>query len=173
MAAAIAIWQAVNPDEPDEYEGALSDPEAASQFIEFLRDRDGEIVRVEATCLGHEPESGPPDYRQAWCGMRWDELTPFGPAHPMNGRDDLTEVWLELNNTDCLLGNGSTCPGTVQVNFYGPLDSDANFDNGSYGAGNLVVSGFFAVDVNGRLGTAQPHVDNVIYMRAVNNDEAT
>ncbi len=74
---------------------------------------------------------------------------------------------LDLNeDAACEPDRQIPCEGTVVLHFFTKDVSEAQVDNGQYGAGNLVVRGYFALSKRGNLGSLPPGA-TAIYLTAV------
>jgi hypothetical protein len=152
VSGGIAIFQFLTRDGgPAAFADDLHTAAGAESFLEFARENDGDVVRLDTRCL----------YRD-------------GPRTCLDRRDPLERaaVLLDLNaDRGCPPDQDQPCPGSVVLAFFVDDVSQAQVDNGEYGAGSVVVHGYFAVSVRGRLGTLPPGV-TAIYLTAVPAEQA-
>ncbi|MBB5868881.1 hypothetical protein F4553_002260 [Allocatelliglobosispora scoriae] len=124
--------------------------EGMREFLSFADEHDGELVRLETRCVFHD---GPMP-----CSQQGDPL-------------QRASVLLDLNaDPSCDPDRVQPCTGSVVLFFFAENVTDAQIDNGEYGAGSIVVRGYFTVSRRGSLGTL-PEGTTAIYLTAVPADE--
>jgi hypothetical protein len=115
-------------------------------FLRFADEHDGEVVRLDTRCLYQE---GP--------------RTCVDQSYPI----DPDVVLLDLNDGGtCEPDRQGPCDGSVVLYFFTKDVSEAQIDNGEYGAGSIVVRGYFTLSKRGNLGTLPPGA-MAIYLTAV------
>ncbi len=119
-------------------------------FLAFADTHDGKVVKLETQCLYH-------------AGAR----SCVDQADPLNS----ATVLLDLNDdASCPPDRQGPCDGSVVLFFFEQSASDAQIDNGQYGAGSIVVRGYFTLSKRGHLGTL-PATASAIYLTAVPADK--
>jgi hypothetical protein len=143
----IAISDYLNRDTgPARFTESIDTTTGMRNFLAFADEHDSELVRLEFQCVYHE---GPRS-----CV---DQSDPLGQA----------AVLLDLNaNTACDPNRQYPCDGSVILFFYAKNVSEAQIDNGSFGAGSIVIRGYFTLSKRGNLGTLPPGA-TAIYLTAV------
>ena len=139
IAGGIAIWQAIHPNGPDTFEGDVTQASTANSLISFLQSHDGKVIRLDITCVSPGPSTA--------CDVSSssNDSNPILPL-PVGGDGSSAAYWLHLD----------------------PAGTNVEMDNGSYGAGSLVIRGYFEVSVRGVLGSDPPNVQNV-FLTGVNS----
>lgn len=147
ITGAIAISDYLNRDTgPAKFTESVDTTTGMRNFLAFADEHDGELVRLEFQCV----------YRE---GSRScvDQSDPFGQA----------AVLLDLNaNPACEPDRQYPCDGSVVLYFFVKNISEAQIDNGQFGAGSIVIRGYFTLSKRGNLGTLPPGV-TAIYLTAV------
>lgn len=147
ISGAIAIADYMGRDKgPATFSESLDTTAGMRNFLAFADDNDGKVVRLETQCVYHK---GPRS-----CV---DQADPIGDA----------VVLLDLNaDPSCSPERQAPCDGSVVLFLFAQNVSDAQIDNGQYGAGSIVVRGYFTLSKRGNLGTLPPGV-TAIYLTAV------
>jgi len=138
IAGVIAIWQAIHPNGPDKFSGDVTQQSIANNLISFLQSHDGKVIQLDITCVVPNSSTTVCDRGSA----SNESIIPL----PVGGDGFSAAYWLRID----------------------PAGTNAQVNNGSYGAGNLVVKGYFEVSVQGVLGDAPPTVQN-IFLKGVDS----
>lgn len=124
-------------DAPDKFEGQITRPEAAKNFVDFAKANDGKIVYLNVECIYSEEGS---------CAQNQDPIS----------KDPVLEVY---TGSRCELGQGCKGGNWFRIH-YDPNTSDASVSNGPYGAGSLVIKGYFSASLRGVLGANPQEIIN-------------
>jgi hypothetical protein len=136
------------------FEGSVTTRDQARDLVSFLNDHDGEVVKLDVSC-GPYREMSRPD---SGCNGN------LGPEDaPVIPRDGEQVAAMELfTKTTCPADDArARCDGTYWTVMRVGADDDEQVDNGSFGAGGLVVKGVFKALVRGAIGSAPPGVQVV------------
>ena len=148
ISGAIAIYEFVNRDKgPAVYTGTVDSAAGMRELLNFVDEHDGELVNLDLKCVYQDDEP-------MACVQQADML-------------DRAVVLLDLNDDpSCDPERDQPCDGSVILFFFADRVEDAQIDNGEYGAGSIVVRGYFNLAKRGNLGTLPPTV-TAIYLTAV------
>ena len=148
LSGAIAIYEFVNRDKgPAVFTGTVDSASGMRDFLSFADEHDNELVKLDLKCVYHDDEP-------MACVQQGDAL-------------DRAVVLLDLNDDpSCEPDRQGPCDGSVVLFFFAEHTDDAQIDNGEYGAGSIVVRGYFNLAKRGNLGTLPPGV-TAIYLTAV------
>jgi hypothetical protein len=148
ISGTIAIYEFVNRDKgPAVFAGTVDSASGMRDFLTFADEHDGELVHLDLKCVYH-------DDQQMTCVQQEDTL-------------ERAVALLDLNDDPgCDPDRESACDGSVILFFFADKVDDAQIDNGDYGAGSIVVHGYFNLAKRGNLGTLPPTV-TAIYLTAV------
>lgn len=151
ISGAIAISDYLHRDKgPAKFTESLDTSKGMRDFLSFADSHDSKVVRLETQCVYHD-----------------------GPRSCVDQADPLENatVLLDLNDDDsCAPDRQGPCDGSVVLFFFAENASDAQIDNGQYGAGSIVVRGYFTLSKRGNLGTLPPGA-TAIYLTAVAADK--
>jgi hypothetical protein len=142
---------------PPSFNRSLDSHAAVTEFVRFAEQNDYQVRRIDATCLNEGDQS-----------CLWvPELT-------FEGDENDPKVLVLSDQRGCRLARDPNGPidldqvscGKTWLHITVANPFDAQVDNGAYGAGNIVVHGYFAISLRPSLGSAPPDVKHV-YLRAV------
>ncbi|HZM74081.1 MAG TPA: hypothetical protein VFC19_00055 [Candidatus Limnocylindrales bacterium] len=152
VSGAIAIYEFVTRDRgPASYTGTVESATGMREFLSFADKHDGELVHIDLKCVYR-------DDRPMACVQQ---------ADPLNR----AAVLLDLNDDpSCQSLRESACDGSVILFLFTANVDDAQVDNGEYGAGSIVVRGYFNLSKRGNLGTLPP-TTTAIYLTAVPSNQ--
>jgi hypothetical protein len=151
ISGGIAIVQYLHRNSgPPTFRDSIDTATGVTTFLPFVDASNGQVVRLDTQCLYHQ--------RPRVCTDWADSL-----GHAV--------VIIDLNtDPSCPPDRTSPCPGSTVLYFYEKDTSEAQVDNGQYGAGNIVVHGYFTISKRGNLGTLPPTA-TAIYLTAVPADQ--
>lgn len=118
----------------DSFEGEVAQQATADNFVSFANNHDGKVVWLNITCLSSLPGS-------VCCAATRENCD----APP------------EMDGYLIISVHGTSAKYWFHINTAG---TDAQANNGSYGAGALVLKGYFEVSVQGVLGGEPQDVQN-------------
>lgn len=149
IGSVLGIQKALNDRRGDpSFKGPIAAATDARRFVSFLEKNDQKDVVLDIQCV--------PTTTNDFCA---DESNPNDMQPVQVTKDEFVEVLEVFTGLPCNAESPNFgCPGTIWVAFRTPLNSEAQVNNGSFGAGNLVVKGKFRVLVRGGLGTLPPNV---------------
>ena len=128
---------------PPTFKSTIESVDQSADFANFLKDNDGKQVQLDVTC-------------------KWSSTACHIPT-----ADEASEL---LNEAILVLYTLHPCDdigctsGAYWLHLTQDPSANVQIDNGSYGAGSLVVKGSFSVNFAGQLGGWPPEVMNV-YLR--------
>ncbi len=142
---------------PPSFNKSLDTHAAVAEFISFAKGNDYQVRRIDTMCLNEGEQSC------LWAPKLEDPQDKNPPI-----------VLVLSDRGGCRLSGGSVDPaeedqvdcGKYWVHITVANKFDAQVDNGAYGAGNIVVHGYFAISLRHSLGSAPADVEH-IYLRAV------
>ncbi|HWS82849.1 MAG TPA: hypothetical protein VN207_01170 [Ktedonobacteraceae bacterium] len=134
VTGAMAIVQSLQ-NRIDRFEGDVTQQGTADSFINFAKDHDTKVVWLNITCVRGS-------LSVSCCAATRIDCD----APPQMGKDIILSV------------HGTSAKYWFHIN---AADSDAQINNGSYGAGSLVIKGYFEFSVQGVLGAEPQDVQNV------------
>ena len=151
ISGGIAIVQYLNRNSgPVTFHDSIDTATGVTSFLRFVDAHDGQVVQLETRCLYHDGPRVCADY-----------------ADPLGNAAAIIDL-----NTDpsCPPDRTAPCPGSTVLYFFEKDTSEAQIDNGQYGAGNMVVRGYFTISRRGSLGTL-PQDATAVYLTAVPADQ--
>jgi hypothetical protein len=152
ISGAIAIADYLGRDKgPAVFSESVDTASGMRNFLSFADKNDGKVVKLDMRCVYHD-----------------------GPRTCVDQEDFLHQaaVLLDLNaDTSCEPDRQAPCDGSVVLFFFEQSSSEAQIDNGEFGAGSIVVRGYFTLSKRGNLGTLPPGV-TAIYLTAVPAEKA-
>ncbi|MCU1442374.1 MAG: hypothetical protein JWQ59_524 [Cryobacterium sp.] len=131
---------------PPTFRSTIESVDQSADFANFLKDNDGKQVQLDVTCKSSSTGCYLPNADEAsFLSNLFDgQVLVLYTLHPCDGDDMFLctsgTYWLDLTEDPT---------ANVQIN------------NGSYGAGSLVVKGSFSVNVEGQLGSLPPEIMSV------------
>ena len=136
------------------FDQRIDSPASVSAFISFATENDYQVRRVNLECLLDEGQGSCAWVRQAAVATESGETILYVSTKP--------GCRLSVQNVN---PTGSDCvTHWIHVRKGDPFD--AQVDNGEFGAGNVVVRGYFAISLRNALGSAPQNVRH-IFLRAV------
>jgi hypothetical protein len=135
------------------FDQRIDSPASVSAFVSFATENDYQVRRVNLECLLDEGQGSCAWVRQAVASESGETILyvstkPGCRLGVLNGNP---------TSADCV---------THWIHVRKGEPFDAQVDNGEYGAGNVVVRGYFAISLRNALGSAPQNVKH-IFLRAV------
>jgi hypothetical protein len=130
------------------FAGSVEPRANARDLASFLTDHDGEVVKLNVTCSGKQ---------RAGKGCNGNVEPSNAPGDTREGEQvGIMELFTERA---CPASDARPrCAGTYWMVLRVPSSTDAQVDNGGFGAGGLVAKGIFKALDRGNLGSVPPHV---------------
>lgn len=126
---------------PPTFKSTIESVDQSADFAIFLKDNDGKQVQLDVTCKSSSTACDMPNADEAPALSNQDTLVLY-TLHPC---DHMFECF----------------SGAYWIHLTKDPSSNAQINNGGYGAGSWVVKGPFSVNVEGQLGSRPPEIMNV------------